>query len=464
MTENPGSGAQREKRFSPEAEWAAILGATDAGLRRRIHGTVHANRAALAERFYGERMVDPAAGQYLNHKLVEERLNAGMQNWLDTLFSCSGPEGLADLGAHQRHAGAVHARVRLPIGLVSRGARMLKRWIWELVAEDAGYAEWERHAAMTYVSDLVDIAIEVMNAAFLTGTNRTLRTEEAYRLLSLSQDLALERERQRAALLEWNQQIFYAVYREPPVAPPRIGQSEFGMWLEHKASLIFENAPEIAQIGAVVRGIDVRLASDGTVSGVGEAAALLAFLEGEVTQIKFLLTTLFDRFMEIENGRDVLTKLFNRRFLPSILMREIEIARRGKTDLAAVLLDIDHFKRVNDEYGHAAGDVALQHVAALVMAGVRSGDFVFRYGGEEILVLLASAGAAAATRVAEALRRKIANASVPVGREGEFLRITASFGIAAFDGHPDYERLIGRADAALYEAKRRGRDCTVVSD
>ena len=95
---------------------------------------------------------------------------------------------------------------------------------------------------------------------------------------------------------------------------------------------------------------------------------------------------------------------------------------------------------------------------------MRSGDFVFRYGGEEILVLLASADAAAATRVAEALRRKIANASVPVGREGEFLRITASFGIAAFDGHPDYERLIGRADAALYEAKRRGRDCTVVSD
>lgn len=453
---------QEGGRFSPEAEWVELFDKADAELRRRVYAVVSEARAEIVQRFYAELVIDPLASQFLAHGIVEARLNAGLQHWIDALFASGSADDVAAASARQRQAGMVHARVRLPIGLVSRGARMLKRWIWALLDDDEKFERGERQVAMAYVSDLIDIAIEVMNTSFLSDVDRSSRSEEAYRLMSLSQDLALERERQRAALLEWNQQAFYAIYRNPPVRPARISRSEFGLWLEHKASFIFEDASEVEQIGELVNEIDARLARLSDQPGREEATELMALLEGDVGQIKFLLAAVFDRFLEVENGRDVLTKLLNRRFLDSVLLREIEIARRTGAELAVLLVDVDHFKKVNDGYGHSIGDMVLQNIAATVVDGVRSGDFVFRYGGEEILVLVAGADAGSSIRVAESLRRSIEQVAVPLG-DGKSLRVTASFGVAVYDGHPDYQHLVERADQALYEAKRGGRNRCVLA-
>lgn len=447
----------------PEQEWREILDATDTDLRAAVAEMIHDRSAGLSHRFYTVMMTDQQAGAFLDHQLVEQRLGRAMQQWLIELFAVMDPAQSAAAVAHQKYVGATHARIKLPINLVSRGARFFKHWIWAALAEDARFDRERLPQAVIYVNDLIDLAIEIMTAAFMTNADRAARTEEAYRLFSLSQDLAIERERQRASLLEWGQQIMSALYRHPLSNPPRIGQSEFGLWLVHKALFMFEHSTEVEQIVSIADRIDSQLVPRLTAAlDSGQMASLFTQMEDEISQIKFLLSSLFDRYLEVENGRDVLTKLFNRRFLPSALMREIDLAKRSDHAFALMLIDIDHFKQVNDSYGHEAGDVVLQQTAALIMNSIRAGDFVFRYGGEEILVILVDVDRGAVLRLADAMRMKIEQARFMLSG-GRSINLTVSIGVASYDGHPDYQVLINQADTALYEAKSRGRNCCVLA-
>jgi diguanylate cyclase len=180
-------------------------------------------------------------------------------------------------------------------------------------------------------------------------------------------------------------------------------------------------------------------------------------LQELVARIKHLLNGLFDMVAEIESGSDPLTNVLNRRFLPSVVGREISIARRQRSEFSVLLLDIDHFKAINDEHGHSGGDQVLRQFAEVLHQSCRSSDFVFRYGGEEFLVVLVDAGQEAAMAAAQKLGAEIRRHVFNVTEAGP-LRITASIGVATFDGHPDYAYLIDRADKALYRAKQAGRD------
>lgn len=191
--------------------------------------------------------------------------------------------------------------------------------------------------------------------------------------------------------------------------------------------------------------------------GVVDKATLMADLESELHGLKFLLSTLFERQLEVENGRDTLTRLLNRRFLPSVMNREIRMAQKRRSSFALLLLDIDHFKKVNDQHGHDAGDQVLQQAASILLNSVRNGDFVFRYGGEEMLVMLVEVTQELAMRVAQSIRAKFESTDFLLS-EGGTLRVTASIGVAMYDGHPDQHFLISQADQAMYQAKQNGRN------
>ncbi len=149
---------------------------------------------------------------------------------------------------------------------------------------------------------------------------------------------------------------------------------------------------------------------------------------------------------------DALTGVSNRRTLEMVLEREVSRAARNGEQVTLVMVDIDHFKAINDTHGHQTGDEVLKKVAATIADGCRDFDVAARYGGEEFAVVLPSCSAKESLVVAERLRRSIGEADNPVP-------ITASAGVATFPTHaPDPERLIAAADEALYESKRAGRD------
>ncbi len=158
--------------------------------------------------------------------------------------------------------------------------------------------------------------------------------------------------------------------------------------------------------------------------------------------------------------RDALTGLANRRAFEEALQREVARARRTGAALAVVALDIDHFKRVNDTLGHAAGDVVLAEVAARAQRALRAEDLLARIGGEELAALLPGATLAAAADVAERIRRAVGDSAVAV--EATAVGVTVSLGCAALTADErEGAALLARADARLYDAKRGGRDRVV---
>jgi two-component system, cell cycle response regulator len=152
---------------------------------------------------------------------------------------------------------------------------------------------------------------------------------------------------------------------------------------------------------------------------------------------------------------DPLTKLSNRRFILTQLAAAVSAGRRHERPLSVAIVDIDHFKSVNDEHGHAAGDRVLAAVANTMRGHLRAEDQLGRLGGEEFLALLPDADAHAAATAAEKLRGAVA--ALSVRHDGGELAVTISAGWAAWEGEPP-EELLRRADEALYEAKRAGRD------
>jgi diguanylate cyclase (GGDEF)-like protein len=159
---------------------------------------------------------------------------------------------------------------------------------------------------------------------------------------------------------------------------------------------------------------------------------------------------------------DGLTGLYNRRHFQEILEAEIERAENGSWPLSLLFIDLDHFKQYNDRWGHLEGDAELRRVAAQVLKSIRSTDTAYRYGGEELAVLLPSCPKEQAVRVAEKVRNAVSAGTQKPGRFGG--RTTVSIGVASFplDGRVS-RGLVDTADAALYEAKAAGRDCVVAA-
>jgi diguanylate cyclase (GGDEF)-like protein len=155
---------------------------------------------------------------------------------------------------------------------------------------------------------------------------------------------------------------------------------------------------------------------------------------------------------------DSLTGLYNSRWLREAGELEIADCRRRGMPLSVVLVDLDHFKTINDSGGHAAGDAVLQRVAAELRRITRAGDAAVRLGGEEFILVLRDAESSGAARVAGDLRRALRNVPIPVACTG-IDHVTASIGIASFPEQGSrLDDLIRAADVAMYRAKRGGRD------
>ena len=186
-----------------------------------------------------------------------------------------------------------------------------------------------------------------------------------------------------------------------------------------------------------------------------------AFSQDDVELLGFIATTMA---MDIDNARlrrlsvtDPLTEAYNREFLQQRLPPAVEQADRRGEPLAVAMIDIDHFKEVNDRFGHAVGDRVLAEVAGRLRAAIRAGDLLVRYGGEEFLVLLPGSDASKAAEIAERMRLKME--SDPILHDGAAIEVRISVGVAEHRRNADTpDQLVRRADTALYAAKGRGRN------
>lgn len=232
--------------------------------------------------------------------------------------------------------------------------------------------------------------------------------------------------------------------------------------IKHKTKPEFDEIPVIiltsrGEVEKKVQGLDLG-ASDYLVKPVDDGE-LLARVRVQL-KIKQLQDQLRKKNQELErlSNTDSLTGMYNRRHFMDLLRREFERASRYDAPLAFIMMDIDHFKKVNDDLGHQAGDGILIHVADLLHKGLRTGDVVGRYGGEEFAMILPQTNLDGAYAAAERYRKLIGGTPAKSGQ-----RVTISLGVSwnQIQGVRTVDDLIRTADAALYEAKHQGRDRSV---
>ena len=215
-----------------------------------------------------------------------------------------------------------------------------------------------------------------------------------------------------------------------------------------------------------------------TGSGTEEIAAQ-AFQEGAVgylpkgslsqKKLSNIIDVALDKWTRLQQARadreklerlatfDSLTGLYNRRAILGKLNELINLAIRYKEDFSLIMLDIDHFKMVNDRYGHLTGDEVLEEIAVLIRRNIRDTDIVGRYGGEEFIIILPKTNLSSAWVVAERLRNIIEKAEMK-DPAGNAFTITVSQGLVGWERDEDAASLISRADEALYKAKEKGRN------
>ena len=213
------------------------------------------------------------------------------------------------------------------------------------------------------------------------------------------------------------------------------------------ATLLHLNNPDLREHGAFNSGFLIVM----IICIIGfNATAIGLVVSKMITQIKRL------------SQEDPLTKIFNRRHLNTVAEEEISKVRKNHTTLSIVLLDIDHFKKVNDVYGHAAGDAALIGCVDIIKKNIRSTDYLGRLGGEEFCILLPNTNLEEAKILSERIRVSIEEHRIIW--EEHSIPITASFGITSFNENAqnEWSNLLNKADIAMYKAKNNGRNQVVI--
>lgn len=177
-------------------------------------------------------------------------------------------------------------------------------------------------------------------------------------------------------------------------------------------------------------------------------------LRNELVALRRLVSRLSEQIRT-----DTLTGLYNFRYFHQAMEQEMERTRRSGQPTGLIMLDLDHFKKINDSWGHEVGNRALTHVAKIMLESLRKFDVPCRYGGEEFAIILVDTDLSASTLVAERLRKRIM--SSPLAIDGTEVTLRASFGLDVFSGGPEettVEEMVRRVDSFLYQSKKNGRN------
>ncbi len=416
----------------------------------------------IAEVFYNELLKIPETSIILKNTTIDRTLHNTITDWIKSVFTNYSESELESLIERQKKVGTVHATINVNLNYFNHGIGILKDEIYrrlrKKISDDHRFSE-----AVLIVGELFDIYISIISESYFLNELLYESNQLSLKVKGLSQNTAIECERLRSMLMEWSRNALIFLYQSPEIKEkniPLLQYSNFGLWviyksdfLSHALNVSSELKQHISEIdSALFQAVKFRMKNK-----TDKFANAVTILNDAVTKSSWFISTIVDQAIEIDTGMDPLTRLFNRRYLSTILRRQTEICNKQGLPYSILLIDLDHFKKINDEFGHDNGDRVLEQFSKLLLESVRASDFIFRYGGEEFLIVMGNVDQNEAIIASEKIREKCDNQTFEL-TNNKSIHLTCSIGIAVHDGHPDYNRMVKKADLALYDAKNQGRN------
>ncbi len=426
--------------------------------QQRLHDG--AEPAAVA--FYDHLLNHPAARSFLSDEIVQSRLKGSQVAWLRDVLRPHDKEEEASFREKQIRVGEVHARIDLPLQLMTLGVRLHKQSFFQLLFGDspAETVSGEDLRLYRVITDILDYAAYLINETYMRVEQELESETQLFTATYASSDLALEILNVSASLQNWLIDILASTNNMAACQQlHHIEEMDFWLWIEHRLAQLdrkFQSLPAVLQAHDDLKAFILQCGSKIQPDWRQQ-------LKSAVKRLSNGLQMLSEEISGETNNRDPLTQLLSRRVLDGILKREHHQVRTHNGDYALFMIDVDHFKQINDTYGHTVGDTVLKEVAHIIQRNLRVTDLAFRYGGEEMLVLVPLSPGADPLPIAEKLRKAVEAARYD-GQTG--LKVTISIGVSQYSRypHPDYIHLIKEADAALYRAKKAGRNRVVLYD
>jgi diguanylate cyclase len=422
----------------------------------------------IAMYFYRQLLNNELAIRFLNHDVVKNRLRATLAKWLcDSLTYQETAEHLHQSYLYQREIGKIHARIDLPMSLVDHAMGLVKLQV-SRVLKESNLERDELADAIILTSQILDLALAVIDESYEHDAIRNEKNAESLKMHVSSQNLAFDYAKLCMSLSDWMRNLLLLIAQNKYDASMQgtIRHSNFGLWVSHKAHLFLAGRKELSALVIQLDNIDedmrllaLYLLEENTIA----VEETLSRLNGHISTTIWVLNCLAKDTIEEENGRDPLTHLFNRRYLETVMRHETRYSLDNGILFGCLMIDIDFFKRVNDTYGHDNGDCVLLQLAEILTQQIRAGDFAFRLGGEEFLIVLADVQLFAIKAVAEKIRAVVEKFEFKLN-DNNCLSLTVSIGTAIHDRHPDFKNTMKLADAALYIAKENGRNRVVAAN
>lgn len=431
----------------------------------KISETIKPHSDAVATHFYITMMDNKKAAYFINHDIVKTRLHASLSAWIHSAFAYrDNSELINDYIDYQIKIGHIHGRIDIPMSFVVYGMFLIKKEVMRLLRESSLSGD-DLPTAMILASQILDINLALINESYQGDMVTNEKDVQSFKLQFSAHNLAMDCERLRASLSDWMRELLLNIQQNSLNADtlPTIKHSNFGLWVTHKAKLFLAAAEHQTLVELLIKMDASMQTLAAEYDRPDKRMAAINSLNLYISKAMWLLENVAKEIITQDSGRDPLTRLFNRRYLDTVLRHETECSLKSNLTFGLVMVDIDFFKQVNDTYGHDGGDRVLSQLANILTQHVRAGDFVFRLGGEEFLVVLSDVNEIVLARVGEKFRAEVESAEFSVAKDTS-LAITISIGAALHDGHPDFLRTVKLADEALYKAKHTGRNRVVIAE
>jgi len=440
--------------------WRDLFTVTARNIREAVALVVKDGAETLTEEFYERLQQNPRTAGFLDQERVQRRLRASMRRWMTELFATLDEDSIAEAIRRQIEVGVVHARIRVPIDLIPSGIRVLKRGIRRRI-DFAPLDTGERLVALIYVSDLLHLADSLMNQAYLRDAQDVVRNDEAYRLITQKRSLSVERARQRAALSEWAEGLFLAVWGQQQTRPlQRMRESEFGIWMHHKGALLFDETDDFRTIVEAIDTLDTTLiprlqaptqerqAIDATIGAVKHLLDL----------IRYKVNDLFECASGKDDGLDEETQLPGRHYLPAILAREMRAHQVSQRAFCLMMIELS-LPGMSGTSAAGTRSRLLQVAVNTINDCVRTTDHLFRFDECRFLLVAVETPLGKTGELASIISEKLRSTLQAANVNGSWTAVSPGvfIGIAEYDRHPDYQYFVQRTETALAEASKVGR-------